>query len=71
MPELTGPQVLSIICKEKRYENIPKIILSTSSTPAYIIECMKNGATEYFVKPDNMMALSTMAKKLLNYCNSH
>jgi CheY-like chemotaxis protein len=69
MPELTGSEVLAVICKEKRYESIPKIILSTSSTSAYINECMKNGATEYFVKPDNMIALSTMAKKLLNYCN--
>jgi CheY-like chemotaxis protein len=71
MPELTGAEVLSIICKEKRYENIAKIVLSTSSTPAYINECMKNGATEYFVKPDNMTALATMAKKLLDYCNTN
>jgi CheY-like chemotaxis protein len=71
MPELTGSQVLSIICKDKRYEAIPKIILSTSSTHAYINECMKNGATEYLVKPDNMAALTAMAKKLLNYCNKN
>jgi CheY-like chemotaxis protein len=71
MPELTGSEVLAIICKEKRYENIPKVILSTSSTPAYINECMKNGATEYLVKPDNMTALTTMARKLLNYCNTN
>jgi CheY-like chemotaxis protein len=71
MPELTGSEVLAVICKDKRYEGIPKIILSTSSTPAYINECMKNGATEYLVKPDNMAALATMAKKLLNYCNKN
>lgn len=71
MPELTGSEVLAIISKEKRYENIPKIILSTSSTSAYINECMMNGATEYLVKPDNMAALATMAKKLLNYCNKN
>lgn len=71
MPELTGSEVLAVICKERRYENIPKIILSTSSTPAYINECMKNGATEYLVKPDNMTALEAMARKLLNYCNKN
>jgi len=69
MPELTGAEVLAVISKEKRYENIPKIVLSTSSTSAYINECLSNGATEYFIKPDNMTALATMAKKLLHYCN--
>jgi CheY-like chemotaxis protein len=69
MPELTGSEVLAVICKDKKYDGIPKIILSTSSTPAYISECMKNGATEYFVKPDNMRALEKMAEKLLAYCN--
>ncbi|HUQ66094.1 MAG TPA: response regulator, partial [Flavitalea sp.] len=68
MPELTGSEVLAIICKEKKYENIPKIVFSTSGTTAYINECMKNGATEYFVKPDNLMALATIAKKILTLC---
>lgn len=68
MPELTGSEVLALICKRKRYENIPKIILSTSNTPAFITECMNNGATEYFVKPDNMTALTSLARKMLDYC---
>jgi CheY-like chemotaxis protein len=71
MPELTGSEVLSIISKEERYQSIPKIILSTSNTSAYINECIKNGATEYLVKPDNMTGLTAMAKKLLNYCNAN
>jgi CheY-like chemotaxis protein len=70
MPELTGSQVLAVIRKEKRYELIPKVILSTSNTPAYIHECIKNGATEYFVKPDNMPDLTKLAKKMLNYCRT-
>lgn len=68
MPELTGSEVLSIIRNEKRYESIPKVILSTSSTPLHIHECMNSGATEYFVKPDNMPDLIKLAKKMLDYC---
>ena len=68
MPELTGSEVLAMISKEKRYNNIPKVILSTSVTPAYIHECIKNGAAEYFVKPDNIPALTDLAKKMLHYC---
>jgi CheY-like chemotaxis protein len=70
MPELTGSEVLAAIRNEKRYDLIPKVILSTSNTPAYIHECMSNGATEYFVKPDNMPELTKLAKKMLNYCNT-
>ena len=70
MPELNGSEVLAVIRKEKRYELIPKVILSTSNTSAYIHECIKNGATEYFVKPDNMHELTKLAKKMLNYCRT-
>lgn len=70
MPELNGSEVLAAIRKEKRYELIPKVILSTSNTPAYIHECLKNGAAEYFVKPDNVRDLANVAKKMLTYCKT-
>ena len=69
MPELTGSEVLSIICNDQRYEDIPKVILSTSNTPHHIRECMQNGATGYFVKPNNMHDLIGLAKKMLDYCS--
>ena len=68
MPELTGLEVLSVIRKNKRYEKIPKVILSTSNTPAAIRECLNKGATEYLVKPSNMTALLNVAEKMLKYC---
>lgn len=68
MPELTGLEVLALLSKQQRYKSIPKIVLSTSSTTAYINDCMKNGATEYVVKPNDMSALTIIAKKMLTYC---
>jgi len=68
MPELNGSQVLAKICKERRYEAIPKIILSTSSAPLHIHECMRNGATEYFVKPNSIRDLESLATKMLSFC---
>ncbi|HYE53948.1 MAG TPA: response regulator [Chitinophagaceae bacterium] len=68
MPELTGSQVLSIICGQKRYDHIPKIVLSTSNAPHYLQECLNNGATEYLVKPNNMAGLIRLAEKMLDYC---
>src|SRR4028118_1263749 len=36
MPELNGAQVLQKLTGNKRYQDIPKIILSTSGNPTYI-----------------------------------
>jgi len=69
MPELTGCEVLSLIYKDKRYEAIPKIILSTSNSPLHIRQCKSNGATDYFIKPHNMNGLNMLAKTLVNYYN--
>jgi CheY-like chemotaxis protein len=68
MPEINGSQVLSLIKKEARYHHIPKIVLSTSNAPFHIHECIANGATDYFVKPDNMKNLQALAQKLVSFC---
>ena len=68
MPELKGSEVLAKIGKEKRYAHIPKLILSTSSAPLHIHECMSNGATEYYVKPTSMRELKVIAEKMLAFC---
>src|SRR5688500_9604582 len=68
MPELTGLQVLSVMKTMERYSHIPKIILSTSSTPVHIHECKINGASEYFVKPNNLKELDSLIINILDYC---
>lgn len=71
MPELTGLDVLSQICKDRKFENIPKVIFSTSSSPMHIKECINNGAIEYLVKPNNMSGFYEVAKKMLSYCKGN
>jgi CheY-like chemotaxis protein len=71
MPELNGSQLLAIISKQPRYTGIPKVILSTSNAPFHVQECLKNGATDYFVKPDNIRDLYSIAKKMLDFCRSN
>ena len=68
MPELNGAEVLAHICNQKRFNAIPKIILSTSGAPLHIDECMNCGATEYFVKPNNLADLEALARKMLDFC---
>ena len=71
MPKLNGSEVLLSLSKDDRYQAIPKMILSTSSSPMHVQECLGNGATEYFVKPHSMSDLKDLAKKMLNYCNNN
>lgn len=65
MPELTGSEVLSQMAEQPRYRPIPKLILSTSNAHIHMKECLKNGATEYFVKPNNMRELEELTEKML------
>ena len=71
MPELNGSQLLALISKQPRYNDIPKVVLSTSSAPFHVQECLKNGATEYFVKPDNMKDLYSIARRMLGFCRTN
>lgn len=66
MPGISGSQLLSLLKPLTLYRSIPKIVLSSSSTKRYRDESIKNGASEYFVKPDNMQAVSDLAKKLVS-----
>ena len=70
MPELNGAEVLGEICNDFRLKFIPKIILSTSGATLHKDECMHNGATEYFVKPNNLADLEILAGRMLNYCKA-
>jgi len=65
MPELTGSEVLSQMAEQSRYKYIPKLILSTSNAYIHMQECIKNGATDYFVKPNSMRELEELTEKML------
>lgn len=67
MPQMKGSEVLFELRSMPRYRNVPKVILSTSSTSVYIHECMSKGATDYFVKPNTQRELDNMAEKMLSY----
>ncbi len=71
MRELNGSQVLARISRDERYNDIPKIIWSTSNTFAHIRECMENGAAEYLIKPNNMKDLDVLASKMLRWCHTN
>lgn len=54
MPKMTAAATLQFLSTEPRYAAIPKMVWSTSNRPEYVLECMKWGATQYFLKPSSM-----------------
>src|SRR5690606_26106550 len=60
MPQLKGSEVLLQLGAQPRYDAVPKVILSTSNTAIYIDECKRQGAAEYFVKPNTQRELDLL-----------
>jgi PleD family two-component response regulator len=61
MPIIDGMEFLAEVRRMVHLQNIPVIIFSTSSRPDCERKAMKNGASDYLVKPHNFNNL----KKLL------
>ncbi|MEJ7914130.1 MAG: hypothetical protein WKF70_13300, partial [Chitinophagaceae bacterium] len=66
--ELDGAQLLEILSAKNRYQDIPKIVWSTSNSPVYRKLCLEMGAKAYFVKPNDMGGLNRVAKEMLAFC---
>jgi CheY-like chemotaxis protein len=61
MPGMTGADVLRATELDGNYKPIPKLIWSTSNNAEYIELCMRRGALQYFVKPNDLAGLGRIA----------
>lgn len=64
MPGKNGYDIIAEITGSPRYQHIPVIITSTSSTPVIIDKCLSMGATDYIVKPDTFVEYEPYVKLL-------
>jgi two-component system chemotaxis response regulator CheY len=53
MPKLLGLDFLKIVRKMEDYKDLPIIMVTSESAKYNVIEALKNGATDYIVKPIN------------------
>ena len=67
MPKLNGADILKMLLKVERYNQIPKIMLTTSYYQPHIESCMKMGASGYLIKPDNVFSWQQIALEMLEY----
>ena len=69
MPTLNGAEILQELKRLGRYDNIPKVIWSTSDSNTYKNLCLQLGACDYVIKPSNMQALAEVARYMLSFCS--
>jgi CheY-like chemotaxis protein len=64
MPRVNGKDCLKAIRKNDRFEKVPVIVYSTSSSKNDRDECLLFGANYYVTKPGSLQAISSLVKKL-------
>lgn len=65
MPKIDGIEVLRELRKSKKYENIPIVMFSTSSSNDIVMECWDNGANLYIIKPSKFTTLIELIEKVI------
>ncbi len=53
MPELSGLDLLKTIRSMDKYKALPVIMVTSEAARYNVIEALKNGATDYIIKPVN------------------
>lgn len=71
MPRMNGFDCLIAIRKNRKYNGVPVIIFSTSSSQKDIDYCLSNGANYYAVKPSSFNNLRRLVNDICNgdICN--
>ncbi len=70
MPQANGADILKEIIRLGIYEDIPKIIWSTSGSDSYKTVCLELGATDYLIKPSNVKDFEKAVRYMLSFCEN-
>lgn len=67
LPELTGVEIVKLLNERRRYEAIPKVMWSTSSSPVHKSISFELGIQDYIIKPSDMASFISIAKHMLSF----
>lgn len=70
MPRVNGIEFVSWLRSQPEYENLPVILLSSSSEERDVQDAYAAGANLYFVKPVEMDDYSVLLQQIGSYCAS-
>lgn len=62
MPGLTAAEVLAEMARDSRFDNILKIVWSTSGHSNYRHPCLQSGARHYLTKPADLEGFARIAR---------
>ena len=68
MPGMNGIDILRELKNDNRFNEIPKIIWSTSKSPTYKEVALELGANDYLIKPSNVNDLTDICRYMLSTC---
>lgn len=68
LPELSGAEILQKLNQSKLFEDVTKVVWSTSNSPVYESVCMALGAKAYLVKPNDISGMNKLAELMLQMC---
>jgi CheY-like chemotaxis protein len=68
LPELSGAEILERLGQLKLFEDVTKVVWSTSNSPFYESLCIELGAKAYMVKPNDISGINRLAETMLQMC---
>jgi CheY-like chemotaxis protein len=68
IPEINGAELLKRLNDNSRYNDINKVVWSTSNSSLYVKTCIDLGAKDYVIKPSNIAGIQEIAATLLGWC---
>ena len=68
LPQLSGAEILARLNQSKRFDDVIKVVWSTSNSPVYKQICLELGAKAYWVKPSDISGIQQLAQRMLQMC---
>jgi CheY-like chemotaxis protein len=70
MPVVSGLEVLEKLANIPHFQNVPKIVWSTSNSLTYQNKCLQTGALKYIIKPNDINGIERVALEMVDTCCS-
>ncbi|TAK91787.1 MAG: response regulator [Burkholderiaceae bacterium] len=71
LPKIDGHEVLRRVRADQRFSKLPIIIFSSSKEERDLVECYRNGANSFIVKPVNFDVFMTVVNAMGEYWCGH
>ena len=71
LPKIHGRDVMLEFKSDSRFRDIPLVILTTSSAKEDIDYSYKNGANQYFIKPNTLEGLYGIVREIKKVVENH